>query len=103
MPLLLALLAALFIAAPGHAEDAELFAAAGVDGTLVIADLAGDPMHVHNAPRAAQRFPAASTFKILNTLVAFEEGVVAGPAVVIALALPSQPDNPTGKTFQATP
>jgi beta-lactamase class D len=87
MPLLLALLAALFIAAPGHAEDAELaalFAAAGLDGTLVIADLDGDSVHVHNAPRAAQGFPAASTFKILNTLIALEEGVVAGPDALIA-------------------
>ncbi|CRI63103.1 Beta-lactamase LCR-1 [Thiocapsa sp. KS1] len=86
MPLLLALLAALFIAAPGHAEDvklAALFAAAGVEGTLVIADLAGDSVQVHNAPRAAQRFPAASTFKIFNTLVALEEGVVAGPDALI--------------------
>jgi len=86
MPRLLLLLAALVIATPGHAEDADLaalFAAAGVDGTLVIADLDGDPVHVHNAPRAAQRFSSASTFKILNTLIALEEGVIAGPDALI--------------------
>ncbi len=83
---LFALLAALLITTPGHAEDADLaalFAAAGVEGTLVIADLDGDPVQVHNAPRAAQRFPAASTFKILNTLIALEEGVIAGPDALI--------------------
>ncbi len=86
MPRLLLLLAALIVATPGHAEDADLaalFAAAGVEGTLVIADLDGDPVHIHNAPRAAQRFPAASTFKILNTLIALEEGVIAGPDAMI--------------------
>nr|WP_296696697.1 class D beta-lactamase [Thiocapsa sp. UBA6158] len=86
MPRLLLLLAALVIAAPAHAEDADLaalFAAAGVEGTLVIADLDGDSVHVHNASRAAQRFPTASTFKILNTLIALEEGVVAGPDALI--------------------
>ena len=86
MPFLLVLIAALFAAAPGHAEDAELaalFAAAGVEGTLVIAAFDGDPVHVHNTPRAARRFPAASTFKILNTLVVLEEGVVAGPDALI--------------------
>jgi beta-lactamase class D len=86
MPRILLLLAALVIATPGHAEDADLaalFAASGVEGTLVIADLDGDSVQVHNAPRAAQRFPAASTFKILNTLIALEEGVVAGPDAVI--------------------
>jgi beta-lactamase class D len=86
MPRILLLLAALVIATPGHAEDADLaalFAASGVEGSLVIADLDGDSVQVHNAPRAAQRFPAASTFKILNTLIALEEGVVAGPDAVI--------------------
>ncbi|HSO84242.1 MAG TPA: class D beta-lactamase [Thiocapsa sp.] len=86
MPLLPALIAALFIATPGHADDADLaalFSAAGVEGTVVIADLDGDRMHVHNAPRAAQRLPAASTFKILNTLIALEEGVIAGPDALI--------------------
>jgi beta-lactamase class D len=86
MPRILLLLAALVIATPGHAEDADLaalFAASGVEGTLVIADLDGDSVQVHNAPRAAQRFPAASTFKILNTLIALEERVVAGPDAVI--------------------
>ncbi len=86
MPRILLLLAALVIATPGHAEDADLaalFAASGVEGSFVIADLDGDSVQVHNAPRAAQRFPAASTFKILNTLIALEEGVVAGPDAVI--------------------
>ncbi|EGV18852.1 class D beta-lactamase [Thiocapsa marina] len=86
MPFLLVLIVALFAAAPGYAEDADLaalFAVDDVEGTLVIADLDGDSVYVHNVTRAAQRFPAASTFKILNTLVALEEGVVAGPDALI--------------------
>lgn len=86
MPLLLLLLAALVIPTLGQAEDADLaalFAAAGVEGTLIIAELDGEPVLMHNAPRAAQRFPTASTFKILNTLIALDEGVIAGPDAVI--------------------
>ena len=81
MPRHLLLLAALVIVAPGHAEDADL--AALFDAAGVIADLDGDSVQMRNAPRAAQRFPAASTFKILNTLIALDEGVVAGPDALI--------------------
>jgi beta-lactamase class D len=64
-----------------NAEDAaiaQLFARQGVVGTLVISSLKTGETFVHNDARAQQRFPPASTFKIPNTLIALEEGVVSG-------------------------
>ncbi|WP_338035837.1 class D beta-lactamase [Halochromatium roseum] len=64
-----------------QAEDAEiaaLFAEAGVQGTLVLSRLDGQAVIVHNAARAKQRLPVASTFKIFNTLIALEEGAISG-------------------------
>jgi beta-lactamase class D len=72
---------AMTFATPAHAEDAELaslFSDAGVDGTIVIVNLDGTERYVQNEPRAAQRFPAASTFKIFNTLIALDEGALSG-------------------------
>jgi beta-lactamase class D len=63
-----------------QAEDAalaKLFAEAGIRGTMVISPLAEGAPFVHDAPRASRRFPAASTFKILNTLIALEENAIA--------------------------
>jgi beta-lactamase class D len=78
---ILALLIAIALATPGHAEDAEiasLFSDAGVEGTIVIATLDGSQRYVHNETRAERRFPVASTFKIFNTLIALEEGALSG-------------------------
>jgi beta-lactamase class D len=61
------------------AEDAEiapLFEKQGVEGTLVLASLATGEVIIHNEARAIQRFAPASTFKVLNTLIAVQEGVV---------------------------
>ena len=68
-----------------HAEDAELariFQAAGANGTMVIASLDGTRQFVHNDSRAKTRLPAASTFKILNSLMALDEGAISGPEEV---------------------
>ncbi len=65
-----------------HAEDAELariFQAAGANGTMVIANLDGTRQFVYNDSRANTRLPAASTFKILNSLIALDEGTITGP------------------------
>ena len=65
-----------------HAEDAGLariFQAAGVKGTMVIANLDGTRQFVHNDNRANTRLPAASTFKILNSLIALDGGAISGP------------------------
>jgi beta-lactamase class D len=57
---------------------AELFKSHGVEGTLVVANVQGQTLSVHNPSRAEQRFSPASTFKILNTLIALENGVLKG-------------------------
>jgi beta-lactamase class D len=65
-----------------HAEDTELariFQAAGANGTMVITNLDGTRQFVHNDSRANTRLPAASTFKILNSLIALDEGAITGP------------------------
>lgn len=65
-----------------YAEDDELakiFQAAGANGTMVIANLDGTRQFVHNDSRANTRLPAASSFKILNSLIALDEGAITGP------------------------
>lgn len=71
----------LLFSLPAFAEDsavATLFAREGVDGTIVISSLSSVQTFIHNDSRAQQRFPCASTFKILNTLIALEEKAVTG-------------------------
>ncbi len=58
------------------ADLAELFSSAGVAGTIVISPVDKGEMFVHDNVRAEQRFPAASTFKILNTLISLEENAI---------------------------
>lgn len=65
-------------AAAGDAALAGLFARKGVMGTLVLSSLKRGRTIVHNDERANRRFPVASTFKILNTLIALEENVARG-------------------------
>lgn len=63
-----------------HAEDpdlAKLFTDQHLTGTIVISSLDGAKTYIHNDERANARFVPASTFKIPNTLIALEEGVVA--------------------------
>ena len=70
----------LLLSCVAAAEDAELaavFTGAGGEGTIIIAYLNGNSAFVHNDARSRHRFPVASTFKILNTLIALEEGVIA--------------------------
>ena len=66
-------------AAQTMAEDrvlAALLARHGVTGTMVIASLQGAQIFIHNDARAHQPFTPASTFKILNTLIALEDKIV---------------------------
>ena len=55
---------------------AALFAAHDVEGTLVIESLDGYRTIIHNPERASEQFSPASTFKIPNTLIALEHGIV---------------------------
>ncbi|MGB5064121.1 MAG: class D beta-lactamase [Candidatus Competibacter sp.] len=70
-----------FFSVQSVAEDqaiAKLFAQQGVDGTIVISSLHSEQTFIHNDPRANRRFTAASTFKILNTLIVLEEKAISG-------------------------
>jgi len=61
------------------------FAAAGVAGALVlITDGDAPTVQAYDPARAATGFLPASTFKIPNSLIALETGVVAGPDTVFA-------------------
>ena len=53
----------------------EVFRAHNATGTIVIQSFKRGTTYTWNRERAAQRFPAASTFKIFNTLIALDEGV----------------------------
>ncbi len=71
---------------PVFAEDSAiglLFEKYGVTGTMVIASQNGNQTFTHNEARSNVRFAAASTFKILNSLIALEEGIVSDPNDII--------------------
>ncbi len=62
-----------------HADDesaASLYAAAGVDGCFVLRSLRGGADRVVNASLADEAFTPASTFKIANTIIGLETGVI---------------------------
>jgi beta-lactamase class D len=61
------------------AEDADieqLFKTDGVEGALLIESLNGDVQYTNNSTKAELAHIPASTFKIPNTLIALEEGVI---------------------------
>lgn len=63
------------------AEDkdiAKLFKQQGIDGTVVISSLDNQHTFIYNESRAQQPLAIASTFKIMNTLIALEEKVISG-------------------------
>jgi beta-lactamase class D len=62
---------------------ARLFTQAGTAGTVVVHDLAHDTTVVVGAERAGQGFLPASTFKVVNALIALDRGVVSGPDEVL--------------------
>jgi len=69
----------LLVSLQAWAEDvklAKIFSQAGVTGTIVISPLHDGETFIHNDLRANLRFPCASTFKILNTLISLEEKVI---------------------------
>lgn len=68
------------------AEDqvlAGLFSQQRLDGTIVISSLHNGNNFIHNDLRANRRFPIASTFKIMNTLIAVEENTISGKDEVL--------------------
>ena len=78
--LLLAALIAIATVAPLSAKEptplAKLFEARGLNGTIVVVDLATGRRTIHNPGRARQPFIPASTFKIPNSLIGLDAGVV---------------------------
>ena len=48
----------------------------GVEGSILIQDLNNDRIYQHNPKRNATTFLPASTFKILNSLISLETGVI---------------------------
>ncbi len=54
----------------------DIFLAEGVTATLVVASVDGHIVITHNAERSVLRFSPASTFKIPNTLIALDSGIV---------------------------
>lgn len=55
----------------------------GVEGCFLLYDLNNDLYHIYNSRRCEEGFLPASTFKILNALIALETGVVTGEDMVI--------------------
>jgi beta-lactamase class D len=53
-----------------------------VEGSIIITDLNGN-FWQHNPQRNQTAFPTASTFKILNTLIALETGVISNELAVL--------------------
>lgn len=58
-------------------EWAAMFSEAGVEGTFAAHRVGTDDIRVHNPQRATTPAIPASTFKILNSLIALDTGVVA--------------------------
>ena len=59
-----------------HNELSKLFSSKDLTGTIVISSLDGSTLYVHNKNRSKEKFSPASTFKILNTLIALEEKAI---------------------------
>ena len=55
---------------------AAVFSQRSVEAAMIIESLDGDVRHVYNESRANTRFSPASTFKLPNTLIALDRGIV---------------------------
>lgn len=83
---LLVLMLMVFCTTNLYAEDkdlADLFHKNKVEGTIVISSLDGTTVFLHNKERATTQLLPASTFKILNTLIALDEKVIANEQEII--------------------
>ncbi len=78
-------LLALVTASSAFCDDdglARLFRDKNAVGTMVISNRDGSSTYIHNERRANEAFVPASTFKILNTLIALDEGAVSENEVI---------------------
>ncbi|MGB5971457.1 MAG: class D beta-lactamase [Spirulinaceae cyanobacterium] len=55
----------------------------GINGSIIIYDLKGDSFYQHNPPRNNTAFLPASTYKIPNSLIALETGVIKNDVEVL--------------------
>ena len=74
-----------------RADLAEIFAAQGVAGTFVAYDVAADRAIAVDPDRAARRLIPASTFKVANSLIALETGVIADADEIVPYGGKPQP------------
>ncbi|MBX3507382.1 MAG: class D beta-lactamase [Parvibaculum sp.] len=75
----------------GSRELESLFVEAGVEGTFVLFDPQKETITSVNPERAAQRFVPASTFKIVNSLIALGTGAVSSVDEVLPYGGEPQP------------
>lgn len=68
-----------------------LFAEHGTPGTFVLYDVSGDRIVAVDGARAQRRFIPASTFKIVNSLIALETGAVKDESEVVPYGGGPQP------------
>jgi len=83
--------APLAAASTERADLDAVFAENGVAGTFVLYDVATDHFTLINAERAERRLVPASTFKIANTIIALETGVVKDENEIIPYGGQPQP------------
>ena len=75
-----------FYSVTSLAEDdqlAGLFEQKNIKGTIVISSLNGKRNFSYNDDRRELRFSTASTFKILNSMISLEEGVISGKQSIL--------------------
>lgn len=66
-----------------EAQFAQHFQTLGVEGAIIIHDLNQNVTYEHNRDRNRQAFLPASTFKILNSLIALETGVIPNDLAIL--------------------
>jgi len=83
--LLVAFLVSALSTLPANAEDkalAKLFTDKGKTGVVVLSDLTGSQTYISNDNRANEAFLPASSFKVPNTLIALDAGVITDKEVI---------------------
>ncbi|MBF0256907.1 MAG: class D beta-lactamase [Gammaproteobacteria bacterium] len=74
-----------------RADIGQLFAQAGLQGTLVVLDVQQQRYSGYNRERAEQRLSPASTFKIANSLIGLDAGAVGSVDEPLPYEGPAQP------------
>jgi beta-lactamase class D len=72
-----------FNLAANELDFAPIFQQLGVEGSILIYDASNNKFYEHNSNRNSQALTPGSTFKIFNTLVALETGVIRDEVTVL--------------------